>query len=222
MFTGLIEATGRIGAFQQTGDDARLYIQTQTLDLRDVKVGDSIAINGVCLTVVELQHDGFWADVSGETLSRTTLSILNIQSEVNLEKALLPTTRLGGHLVSGHVDGVGIIESVYEDGRSLQLKIRTPPELSRYIAQKGSICVDGVSLTVNDAADALFSLNIIPHTQQATTLKSVKVGRQVNLEVDLLARYVERLLTSGVQNVRGDASLGEGLSQATLSRHGFS
>ncbi|MCP4702927.1 MAG: riboflavin synthase [Gammaproteobacteria bacterium] len=194
MFTGIIEATGRIAALEQKGGDARIYVHTGNLGLSDMRLGDSIAVNGVCLTAVSLPGDGFWADVSGETLTHTTLGELRAGSEVNLEKALMLQARLGGHLVSGHVDGAGILEERYKAGRSERLHVRAPAELAKYIAEKGSICVDGISLTVNRVRGAAFELNIVPHTLEMTNLHSIKVGQRLNLEVDLIARYVERLL----------------------------
>jgi riboflavin synthase len=194
MFTGIIEAVGNIAAKVPHGGDVRLRIATGKLDLSDVKLGDSIAVSGACLTVVEWAEMGFWADVSNETLARTVLGETMPGKAVNLERALTPTTRLGGHLVSGHVDGIGSVTAFYQDGRSWRLSIRAPKELARYIAAKGSICIDGVSLTVNTVDGLLFDLNIVPHTLQETTLADYHVGRQVNLEVDLIARYLERLL----------------------------
>ncbi len=217
MFTGIIEATGQIAALQKVGGDVRLYLRTESLDLTDVKTGDSIAVNGVCLTAVELSGDGFQADVSGETLARTTLGQLAVGSRVNLEKALLPTTRLGGHLVSGHVDGLGRVERLGEEARSLRLDIRAPDLLARYIAEKGSICVDGISLTVNQVDGALFSLNIVPHTRNVTTLQEVRQGQAVNLEVDLLARYLERLLLGEAAAAQPQGRI----DRDFLARHGF-
>lgn len=194
MFTGIIEAVGNIAQIQQTQGDLNLRIQTGKLDLSDVKLGDSIATNGVCLTVVELPGDGFVADVSRESLAHTHIASWRTGTQVNLEKALMPTSRLGGHLVSGHVDGVGRLEQRQADARSIRLTISTPAELRRYIANKGSITVDGVSLTVNQLTDEGFTLNIVPHTAEQTTLISAQVGQQLHLEVDLIARYLEQLL----------------------------
>lgn len=194
MFTGIIEAVGNIAAKVPQGGDVRLRISAGKLDLSEVKLGDSIAVSGACLTVIEQANDSFWADVSNETLARTVLGEATVGSAVNLERALTPTTRLGGHLVSGHVDGIGNVAAFYQDGRSWRLSIHAPAELARYIAAKGSICVDGVSLTVNTVDGDLFDLNIVPHTLQETTLADYDVGRKVNLEVDLIARYLERLL----------------------------
>lgn len=194
MFTGIIEAVGRIVARESRGGDMRLHIATGKLDLNEVKPGDSIAVSGVCLTVVGLPGDGFWADVSAETLSRSVLGGLGLGKLVNLERALTPSTRLGGHLVSGHVDGVGTVIERTPEARSMRFVIQAPPNLPRYIAEKGSICVDGVSLTVNGVEGAIFALNIVPHTLQETTFAEFEPGRQVNLEVDIIARYLERLL----------------------------
>jgi riboflavin synthase len=194
MFTGIITAVGTIAALQPRGGDMRLRIATGKLDLSDVQLGDSIAVSGVCLTAIELPGDGFWADASRETLELTILGEIAPGMNVNLEKALTPTTRLGGHLVSGHVDGIGTVSEWRPDGRSWRLRVQAPDALARYIAAKGSICVDGVSLTVNRVDGAAFELNIVPHTLAETTLVNFQVGRRVNLEVDLIARYLERLL----------------------------
>jgi riboflavin synthase len=216
MFTGIIQAVGEVAALKARGEDLRLYVRTRALDLADVALGDSIAVNGVCLTATELPGDGFWADVSGETLANTGFSALTGGSRVNLEKALTPTTRLGGHLVSGHVDGVGQVLERRSAGRSEQFRIRAPDELARYIARKGSICVDGISLTVNRVEGAVFELNIVPHTVRETTMAEFRPGRRVNLEVDLIARYLERLLL-------GDraAEPERGISESFLAEHGF-
>jgi riboflavin synthase len=194
MFTGIIQAVGSIASLQQRGGDMRLGINAGKLPMTDVNLGDSIAVSGVCLTVVEKSASGFCADVSGETLRRTMIGSLAMNDAVNLEKALTLETRLGGHLVSGHVDGLGTVTARNEDSRSVQFMIQAPAELARYIAVKGSICIDGVSLTVNAVDGAAFELNIVPHTLSETTLQAYQAGRQVNLEVDLVARYLERLL----------------------------
>ena len=194
MFTGIIEAIGTIRALSPKGGDVRVYVETGKLDLADVKLGDSIAVNGVCLTAVELPGDGFWADVSRETLARTAFIDLKTGSKVNLEKALTPSSRLGGHLVSGHVDGVGEILKREDNARAIQFTVRAPRELAKYIALKGSITVDGTSLTVNAVNGAEFELTIVPHTLIETIMADYRPGRQVNLEVDLLARYLVRLL----------------------------
>lgn len=217
MFTGIIEAIGSIRALSPKGGDVRVHVATGKLDLADVKLGDSIAVNGVCLTAVELPGDGFWADVSRETLARTAFIDLKPGSPVNLEKALTPTSRLGGHLVSGHVDGVGEVLSREDNARAVQFRIRAPRELARYIAHKGSITVDGTSLTVNAVSGAEFELTIVPHTLAETIMAGYRPGRQVNLEVDLLARYLERLLL-GDQAAEPKAS---GLTESFLAEHGY-
>ncbi|MCJ0975460.1 riboflavin synthase [Pseudomonas sp. PS1] len=217
MFTGIIEAIGTIGAMTPKGGDVRVLVQTGKLDLADVKLGDSIAVNGVCLTAVELPGNGFWADVSRETLARTAFVDLKPGSRVNLEKALMPTSRLGGHLVSGHVDGVGEVVSREENARAVQFRIRAPRELARYIALKGSITVDGTSLTVNAVNGAEFDLTVVPHTLAETIMVDYRPGRQVNLEVDLLARYLERLLL-GEKAAEPNAS---GLTESFLAEHGY-
>jgi len=195
MFTGLIQAVGHIESTQERGGDLRLRIAVAGLPMADVQLGESIAVSGVCLTVVEFDARHFSADVSNETLALTTLGALAAGEPVNLERALLPTTRLGGHLVAGHVDGLGRVERIWDDGRSQRWRFVAAPELLRYIAVKGSICVDGVSLTVNAADDAGFEVNLVPHTVANTAFAQSAVGEAVNLEVDLLARYVERLQT---------------------------
>ncbi|MDH5571817.1 MAG: riboflavin synthase [Gammaproteobacteria bacterium] len=216
MFTGIIQAIGEIGEIESKGRDVRMYIRTGKLDLTDVELGDSIAVNGVCLTAVKLPGDGFWADVSGETLAKTKLAMIKQGDRVNLEKALTPATRLGGHLVSGHVDGLGEIIERHSDGRSVQFKIKAPDELAKYVAMKGSICVDGISLTVNAINGAIFELNIVPHTLEETTMNDFKPGTQVNLEVDIIARYLERLLL-------GDdaAKVSAGITKEKLAEYGF-
>ena len=191
MFTGIVQAVGQIEHVTPAGDDARLRIQVGALDMSDVAQGDSIAVNGVCLTVVEFDQSSFEVHVSQETLSCTIG--LDSPRAVNLEKALRLADRLGGHLVSGHVDGVGQVVKFEEVGDCMQLVIRAPHAISRYIATKGSIAVDGVSLTVNSVEGDVFSINLIPHTLDMTTLKLLGVGSRVNLEIDQVARYVERM-----------------------------
>jgi len=193
MFTGIIEAVGSVAAILPQGTGRRVHVHAPALDFADVRVGDSIAVSGVCLTVAERASGGFWADVSRETLEHTTLAGWTRGARVNLEKAVALGARLGGHLVSGHVDGVGSLVECRADGAAQRLRIEAPAELARYIARKGSICVDGISLTVNAVDGAIFELTIIPHTLQATTLGGCVVGQGVNLEVDLIARYLERL-----------------------------
>ena len=215
MFTGIIEAVGKIKRIEPVGGDMRLHVGVGDLDMGDVQLGDSIAVNGVCLTAIEFDDKHFAADVSNETISLTSLKDLAIGSEVNLEKALLPTTRLGGHLVSGHVDGLGEVISIKDDSRSIRLIIRAPEELKYYIAMKGSITIDGTSLTVNKIDDADFEINIVPHTQEQTIIKNYKPGTKVNLEVDLIARYLERLLS------KADDSMGSGITLESLAKAGF-
>ncbi|MEO6696895.1 MAG: riboflavin synthase [Gammaproteobacteria bacterium] len=198
MFTGIIEAIGKVVLFENKGADARLGIHPGNTTWAEVRLGDSIAVQGVCLTVAELTSGDFCADVSAETSRCSTLGLFKAGRLVNLERSVMPTTRLGGHLVSGHVDGVGQVVARTEEGRSLRLQIEAPRELAKYIATKGAICVDGVSLTVNAAEAARFEINIIPHTLQQTTLGALKTGDAVNLEVDMIARYVERLIPDRV------------------------
>ncbi|MET0084390.1 MAG: riboflavin synthase [Sedimenticola sp.] len=219
MFTGIIQAVGRIAGMQQRGGDMRLHIATGKLDLADVQLGDSIATNGVCLTVVELPGDGYVADVSRETLELSTLASLQPGSAVNLEKALTLSTPLGGHLVSGHVDGQGQVLERRDDARSVRFRIEVPAELARYIAHKGSICVDGASLTVNSVNGNQFELNIVPHTLEETIMTSYAPGSRVNLEVDLVARYLERLLLGEKAAEPGPAE--GGVTLETLARSGF-
>ncbi|KAF0192123.1 MAG: riboflavin synthase subunit alpha [Gammaproteobacteria bacterium] len=194
MFSGIVAAMGMVANVTPADAARRLYIDAPDLDLAGVSIGDSVSVSGVCLTVIDIAGDRFGADVSNETLSCTTLGDLAPGVAVNLEKALLPTTRLGGHLVSGHVDGVGTVIECALDGDSVRVRVRVPDELARYIAAKGSVCVDGVSLTVNRVDGAEFELNIVPHTRQVTTLGEYAVGRPVNIEVDVIARYLERLV----------------------------
>ena len=218
MFTGIVQAVGKLVASENRSGDKRLLINAANLDLSDVILGDSIATNGVCLTVVELPGDGFWADVSVETLNYTTLGNFKNGSAVNLEKALRASDRLGGHIVSGHIDGVGEVVSIHNDARSIRYRLRAPAELAKYIAHKGSICVDGVSLTVNKVEGAEFELNIVPHTQQKTVFCEYKTGTLVNLEVDVIARYLERLLLG---DKAADASKETQLTLGFLAENGF-
>ena len=224
MFTGIIQAVGKIVVIETQGGpsassgqaDARVRIDAGGLDMGDVNQGDSIAVNGVCLTAVEHGSSGFTADVSSETLARTTLGSLRTGDRVNLEKALTPSSRLGGHIVSGHVDAVGEVLERQHAARSVRFRIQAPAAFARYIAAKGSICVDGVSLTVNAVTGAVFDFNAVPHSLQATILDEYRPGQKVNLEVDLIARYLERLLL-------GERAAGEDatLSRAFLAEHGF-
>lgn len=194
MFTGIIEAIGEVVVCEPRGGDVRLRVKSSDLDFSEVQLGDSIATNGVCLTVVDLPGDGYVADVSAESLAMTTIGDWSAGTLVNLERALTPKTRLGGHMVSGHVDDVGEVVSRHPDARSEQFRIRAPKALAKYIAHKGSITVDGTSLTVNKVEGAEFELNIVPHTLEKTVIGSYQPGTRVNLEVDVIARYLERLL----------------------------
>ena len=194
MFTGINSAIGDIANLEARGGDVRLTIRSGNLNLADVQLGDSIACNGACLTAVELTGDGFVADVSVETLNLTTIGNWKTGSRINMEKAMQATDRFGGHIVSGHVDGIGEVVTLEEDARSWRFRIRAPRDIAKYIAHKGSITVDGTSLTVNIVDGAEFELNIVPHTMQHTVMGDYKVGTNVNLEVDLVARYLERLL----------------------------
>lgn len=220
MFTGIIEAVGVIERSESKGRDLVLSIATGKLDLSDVKLGDSIAVNGVCLTVVTQSDKGFTADVSAESLVHTNLKDFQVGTKVNLEKALTLSTRLGGHLVSGHVDGVGQVVARMLDGRSIRFDIQSPAELRRYIANKGSVTVDGVSLTVTGLTQDGFSLNIVPHTAGETTIDNYQVGQKIHIEVDLMARYAERLLQVGSDEA-SEKEENKDLSKAFLAEHGF-
>lgn len=199
MFTGIIEGVGAIAAVEPRGGDVRLRIDTGSLPFDDVRLGESIAVNGVCLTVVGFDARAFEADASTETLALTTLGRLAPGAPVNLERAMRPHDRLGGHLVSGHVDGVGAVVSVHDDARAQRWRFAAPPALLRYIAKKGSICVDGVSLTVNAVDADGFEVALVPHTVAHTAFGAARAGDAVNLEIDLVARYVERLLGASPQ-----------------------
>ncbi len=215
MFTGIIEAIGEIQSIEDRNGDKRITITTGKLDLSDVALGDSIACNGVCLTAVELGSQFFVADVSGETIALTQFKHYSSGQRLNLEKALTPTSRLGGHLVSGHVDGIGVVKQRWQDARSVRFLITAPKELSRYIAHKGSITVDGISLTVNRVEGDDFELNIVPHTLQETIMDSYQPGIQVNLEVDQVARYLERLL------LHSDSASHSSVTHQLLAKAGF-
>lgn len=211
MFTGIIEATGSIAQITPKGGDVQVRINSGKLDLSDVALGDSIATNGVCLTVVELFADGYAADVSTETINSTGFVNYRAGQKVNLEKAMLPTTRFGGHMVSGHVDSVSKVASVYDNGRAKDIWVYMPSELKPYIVKKGSITIDGISLTVNEVNESQFKLTIVPHTSAETTLDKINVGDDVNVEIDIIARYVERLI-----NTKDN-----GVSMDLLARSGF-
>ena len=194
MFTGIIQGVGRLAGLEPRGGDVRLLVEVGSLAFENVELGESIAVNGVCLTVVEFDASTFSADASNETLSLTTLGGLAEGDALNLERAMRPVDRLGGHMVSGHVDGVGRVAAIEPDARAQRWRFEASPDVLRYVAKKGSICVDGVSLTVNEVDDAGFEVALIPHTVQHTRFAHTGVGDPVNLEVDLVARYVERLL----------------------------
>jgi riboflavin synthase len=214
MFTGIIEAIGSVKSLREIKSEWRLVLETPKLDMSDVKIGDSIAVSGCCLTVVEISGSSFAADVSNETLRCTSLGALKPGSRVNLEKAMIATDRFGGHIVSGHVDGVGKLATSSQEGQSIKLTFEVPDELDKYIAAKGSICIDGTSLTVNEVSANSFSINVIPHTQEETIIGEYGVGRVVNLEVDLVARYLERLMSAGQKS--------SGLiTEDYLAEHGF-
>lgn len=222
MFTGIIQAVGEVIAMERRSGDLRITIQAPELDWTDVELGDSIAANGVCLTAVELPTHCYVADVSVETMNLTTVKNWQVGTRINLEKALTPSSRLGGHLVSGHVDGIGEVVSRNADARSERFSIRAPKALAKYIAHKGSITVDGTSLTVNAIKGDVFELNIVPHTLQWTTLDGFRAGTLINLEVDVIARYLERLLL-GDRAADPDATeLHSGnLTQAFLRENGY-
>ena len=211
MFTGIIEATGSIAQITPKGGDVQVRDNSGKLDLTDVALGDSIATNGVCLTVVELFADGYAADVSNETIKNTGFANYRAGQQVNLEKAMLPTTRFGGHMVSGHVDSVSRVAAIYDNGRAKDIWVELPTDLKKYVVKKGSITIDGISLTVNDVNESQFKLTIVPHTSSETTLDKINVGSQVNVEIDLIARYVERLIQTK----------DNGVSMDLLARTGF-
>ena len=216
MFTGIIQAIGRLASKKAMHGDYRMTFDCPGLEMETVVLGDSIAVNGVCLTVVELLGQGFAADVSRETIARTSLANLKLNSAVNLEMALTPSSRLGGHLVSGHVDAIGVVKQRQRDARSERFVIQAPQSLMKYIAEKGSICIDGISLTVNGVDANCFDLNIVPHTLSHTIMNEYQAGTEVNLEVDVVARYVERLLVGASASENK-----EGISLEKLRTHGF-
>ena len=221
MFTGIIEATGKIVAITPTQGDVRLKVQSDYLDFADVKLGDSIASNGICLTVVEQGKDWYAVDVSRETLNKTAMQQWQVGDVVNLEKAMLPTTRFGGHIVTGHVDTTGTVKLIKNDSRSIYIEIEIPSEFTKYVATKGSVTVDGISLTSNLVEGNVISLNIIPHTAQVTNIaRHWKVATKVNIEVDVVARYLEKLLVSAPDNMSN--STHEGITLNFLQQNGFS
>jgi riboflavin synthase len=220
MFTGIIETLGEVVASSKIGGDVRLGVNAADFSNKDVAIGDSIAVNGVCLTVVVIEQSRFSFDVSLESIQHSLIGEWGIGTKVNLEMALLPTTRLGGHLVSGHVDGLATLKGVHEDARSRRMVFELPAKLAKYVAKKGSITIDGVSLTVNSVDNNMFDINVIPHTYSVTSLGSLKVGSQVHIEVDLIARYLERLLKSGSDDEENKIS--SNLTESFLQNHGFS
>lgn len=203
MFTGIIEGVGRLAAREPIGGDIRFTFEVGSLPFDDVRLGESIAVNGTCLTVIDSDATSFKADASTETLALTTLGRLPLGAALNLERAMRPTDRLGGHIVSGHVDGLGTVQSITDDARAQRWRFAVPAALLKYIAKKGSICVDGTSLTVNEVDDEGFEVALIPHTVAHTRFAETRIGDAVNLEIDLMARYAERLLGQG-ENVRGE------------------
>jgi len=226
MFTGIIEAVGTIKAINVNAQGARLVIDTNSLDMSDVKLGDSIATNGICLTVVDFDsgktNGSYSADVSNETLQRTGFANYQVGSKVNLEKAMLASTRFGGHMVSGHVDGVSEILAINNNGNSIEYWLSMPSDLAHYIAEKGSVTIDGTSLTVNalaeDGSKGKFRLTIVPHTVKETIFAQYQVGSKVNIEVDLIARYLERLLT---KTGEGEQAPKSNVSESMLFKAGF-
>jgi len=212
MFTGIVKATGEVARIDRRGGDLRFAVRCDAIDWEQYSAGESIAVNGVCLTAVAFSKNGFEADVSTETMRVTALDQLESGSPVNLEPALTLKERLGGHLVNGHIDCIGNVVTRNEDARSLRLEIEIPAEFSRYVAHKGSICVDGVSLTINSVSGPCFAVNIIPHTRDSTIIRGYRVGSAVNIEVDLLARYLERLLATDTAG---------GITKEYLREHGY-
>jgi len=216
MFTGIIQALGTIKSLEQTGGDLRAVIVSDDLDFSDVAIGDSICVSGVCLTAIALDGHGFTVDISNETIDLTSFASLEEGARVNLEKAMQPSSRFGGHIVSGHVDGLAELVSRSEEGRSERLVFEVSSSLARYIAAKGSVCLEGISLTVNAVEGNQFGVNIIPHTADVTTFSTLKPGQKVNLEVDIISRYLERLLAD-----RNLAGAGEGITLDKLEQYGF-
>jgi riboflavin synthase len=217
MFTGLVEDIGKVKKIDKKGGSMSLFVECN-LDLTETKIGDSISVDGVCLTVVELKSKGFRVEVSSETLQRATIKDIKEGQKINLERAMRLSDRLGGHLVLGHVDGIGKIKGISRDAASTKMKISAPTNIMKYIIEKGSVAIDGISLTVNDCTDVDFSLNIIPHTAGQTTLSSKKVGDSINIENDIIGKYVEKFLDKGQGKREGDSKI----NREFLSKHGFS
>jgi len=219
MFTGIIECIGQIKSSKRLGGDVRIVVSAPDFADRVVNLGDSIAVNGVCLTVVEYTEPDFAFDVSIESINHSLIGSWKSGTRVNLEMALLPTTRLGGHLVSGHVDGLATLLELKEDARSWRMLFEVPQNLKKYVAKKGSITINGTSLTVNSVDDCRFDINVIPHTFEVTTLGDIVIGDQVHIEVDLIARYLERLLSGDTDT--SENSVSQGISRDFLNQHGF-
>ena len=219
MFTGIIEAVGTVKAININAQGARLVIATNNLNMSDVKLGDSIATNGICLTVVDYDQNSYSVDVSNETLNRTGFASYDVGMAVNLEKAMLASTRFGGHMVSGHVDGVSEILSITNNGNSIEYWLSMPSDIAHYIAEKGSVTIDGTSLTVNALSDGKFRLTIVPHTVKETVFAHYQVGTKVNLEVDLIARYLERLLTKDGTGYEVEPK--SNVTESSLQKAGF-
>jgi riboflavin synthase len=219
MFTGIVEAVGTIKAININAQGARLVIATNNLNMSDVKLGDSIATNGICLTVVDYDQNSYSVDVSNETLNRTGFANYDVGMAVNLEKAMLASTRFGGHMVSGHVDGVSEILSITHNGNSIEYWLSMPGDIAHYIAEKGSVTIDGTSLTVNALSDGKFRLTIVPHTVKETVFAHYQVGTKVNLEVDLIARYLERLLTKDSSGYEVEPK--SNVTESSLKKAGF-
>ncbi len=218
MFTGIIEAIGTISAITPKGKDISLTVETGKLDLSDVSLGDSIATNGVCLTVVALNDKSYVADLSLETIERTAFTYYKVGQKVNLEKALLPTKRLGGHMVSGHVDAVAKVISRQLVGRAIEFWLEAPVDLAKYLSEKGSVTIDGISLTINSIDGNRFKLTIVPHTAEETIISTYQAGSCVNLEVDMIARYLERLILGDKAAIQNGTS---GLTMEKLAQAGF-
>jgi riboflavin synthase len=221
MFTGLIQSTGVLLSRTDTGGDARLSFKVNDLDVSNIELGASIAVNGVCLTAIDYTKNSFMADASKETLALTTLGQLPLNAVMNFERSLTLQDPLGGHLVSGHVDGLAEVVEITQAANAWHIRLRAPVALSRYIAKKGSVCLDGISLTVNEVAGHEFEVMIIPHTHQVTNIHTWKKSTKVNLEVDLIARYVERLFTSETQ-AGTETSAQDGLTYEKILGSGFS
>ncbi|WP_305374240.1 riboflavin synthase [Photobacterium leiognathi] len=217
MFTGIIESIGNIGAIIRHNEDLSIVVNTNNLDISDVNIGDSIATNGVCLTVSKLLPSGYTADLSLETYKRTAFHSYRIGQEVNLEKAMLPTTRLGGHLVSGHVDGIGEVVEFKRNGRAINIWVAVPVQLKKYLSEKGSVTIDGISLTINAVYQNIIKLTIVPHTLAGTNIVNIHIDKKVNVEIDIMARYLEKLIKVD----RYESEKTSNVSMALLERYGF-